>query len=237
LLAVAASLVATVAVLQSPAPAASRQDDGAARLAAASHGVQASGVRGIAWYTDPSTDKVVVTVDKTVSKAEVASIRESAGSDAVEIRHASWNVPDFYVLLSERRVGIVNIDQPVFQNSIKPDARVTAADVGYVRLHGRNYGNWFRENAETHERYDYLYTEEELKAWLDRIHEVARRARDTYVITNNHFLGQAPANAAMLRKLDHEPEVWVPPELEEKYRSVLEPMGIRAKSTATQLEF
>ena len=89
LLAVAASLVATVAVLQSPAPAASRQDDGAARLAAASHGVQASGVRGIAWYTDPSTDKVVVTVDKTVSKAEVSSIRESAGSDVVTIRHAS----------------------------------------------------------------------------------------------------------------------------------------------------
>jgi streptogrisin B len=89
LLAVAASLVATVAVLQSPASAASRPDGGSARLAAASHGVQASGVRGIAWYTDASTDKVVVTVDKTVSKAEVASIRESAGSDAVEIRHAS----------------------------------------------------------------------------------------------------------------------------------------------------
>jgi uncharacterized protein YecE (DUF72 family) len=155
----------------------------------------------------------------------------------IEIRHASWNAPDFFAGLAERNVGIVNIDQPVFQNSIKPGARVTGDAVGYVRLHGRNYENWFRENAETHERYDYLYSEEELKAWLDRIHEVARQARETYVVTNNHFLGQAPANAAMLRKLDGEADVRVPPELEETYRRVLQPMGIRARPAAMQLEF
>ncbi|MGH7488028.1 MAG: DUF72 domain-containing protein, partial [bacterium] len=153
-----------------------------------------------------------------------------------EVRHSSWNEPDFYASLSEREVGIVNIDQPVFQNSIKPGARVTGGAVGYVRLHGRNYGNWFREEAETHERYDYLYTEEELKTWLDRIHQVAKRARETYVITNNHFLGQAPANAAMLRKLNGEPDVMVPPELEEAYRSVLSPLGIRAAPRVKQLE-
>jgi streptogrisin B len=61
------------------------------RLAAASHGVLASGVRGVAWYVDPTTDKVVVTVDTTVSKSEVASIRRSAGPDAsaLSIRHAT----------------------------------------------------------------------------------------------------------------------------------------------------
>jgi uncharacterized protein YecE (DUF72 family) len=154
----------------------------------------------------------------------------------VEVRHASWNTPEFYASLAERRVGIVNIDQPVFRHSIKPDSRVTGGAVGYVRLHGRNYENWFRDEAETHERYDYLYSEEELKAWLDRIHEVARQARETYVITNNHFLGQAPANAAMLRKLHGEPDVSVPPELEEAYRHVLAPMGISARRTEKQLE-
>ncbi len=145
---------------------------------------------------------------------------------AAEVRHASWNAPEFYGSLAERGVGVVNIDQPVFRNSIKPDARVTA-DVGYVRLHGRNYENWFRDEAEPHERYDYLYSAEELKPWLDRIHEVAERARETYVITNNHFRGQAAVNAAMLRKLYGEEEVRVPAELAATYRQVLSPLGIQ----------
>jgi len=154
---------------------------------------------------------------------------------AVEVRHSSWNDPAFYSSLGERDVGAVNIDQPVFRHSIKPDARVTAG-VGYVRLHGRNYENWFRDEAEPHERYDYLYTADELRGWLDRIHEVAEHARDTYVVTNNHYLGQAATNAAMLRKLYGEPDVAVPPELEEAYRSVLTPLGIRAGGTDAQLK-
>jgi uncharacterized protein YecE (DUF72 family) len=153
---------------------------------------------------------------------------------AVEVRHASWSVPEFYASLGERMVGVVNIDQPLFDHSIAPGARVTGGRVGYVRLHGRNYGNWFREEAESHERYDYLYTPEELQSWLDRIHQVAEHARSTFVITNNHFLGQAPANAAMLRKLYGESEVTVPPELAEAYRSILEPLGIKGRATATR---
>lgn len=146
---------------------------------------------------------------------------------AVEVRHGSWNVPEFYLSLAERGVGAVNIDQPVFRHSITPGARVTAA-VGYVRLHGRNYETWFRDDAEPHERYDYLYGADELQPWLERIHEVAERARETYVITNNHFNGQAAVNAAMLRKLYGHGDVEVPPELMEGYRPVLAPLGIRA---------
>lgn len=146
---------------------------------------------------------------------------------AIEVRHSSWNVPEFYSYLCEKRAGVVNIDQPVFSNSITPAASVTGA-VGYVRLHGRNYENWFRDTAASHERYDYLYTADELRGWLDRIHEVARQTREAYVITNNHYRGQAPTNAAMLRKLYGDEEVVVPPELAEAYRPVLEPLHISA---------
>jgi uncharacterized protein YecE (DUF72 family) len=143
---------------------------------------------------------------------------------AVEVRHSSWNVPDFYAGLRERGVGAVNIDQPVFGHSITPGAEVTAP-VGYVRLHGRNYENWFRDGAESHERYDYLYTKDELDGWLDRIHEVARQAQDTYVITNNHFQGQAPANALMLRAMAGErPEV--PPALRAAFGGALASAGL-----------
>jgi uncharacterized protein YecE (DUF72 family) len=146
---------------------------------------------------------------------------------AVEVRHSSWNVPEFYAGLRERGIGAVNIDQPVFRHSIKPGAEVTSG-VGYVRLHGRNYGNWFRDSAESHERYDYLYTKEELREWLDRIHEVAERAQETYVITNNHYRGQAPANALMMQKMSGgEPDV--PPELAAAFRDVLGSVGMVVK--------
>ena len=52
------------------------------------------------------------------------------------------------------------------------------------------------------------------------------RARETYVITNNHFNGQAAVNAAMLRKLYGRADVEVPAELMDAYRAVLEPLGI-----------
>jgi uncharacterized protein YecE (DUF72 family) len=99
-----------------------------------------------------------------------------------------------YEWLQERGVGICNIDQPVFSKSIKP-AALTTSPVGYVRLHGRNYHNWFREKAAPHERYDYLYSLDELEPWLKRIKEVAKETRETYVITNNHFRGQGVVNA------------------------------------------
>jgi uncharacterized protein YecE (DUF72 family) len=143
---------------------------------------------------------------------------------AIEVRHSSWNVPEFYAGLRERDVAAVNIDQPVFGHSITPGAEVTAP-LGYVRLHGRNYENWFRDTAESHERYDYLYTKDELDAWLVRIHEVARRAHDTYVITNNHFRGQAPTNALMLRVMNGD-TVDVPDDLRRAYATAFASVGV-----------
>ena len=112
----------------------------------------------------------------------------------LEVRHSSWNTPAMYEWLQERAVGICNIDQPVFSKSIRP-AALTTSPVGYVRLHGRNYQNWFREKAPRDERYNYLYSFDELDPWLKRIKEVAKQTRETYVITNNHFRGQAVVNA------------------------------------------
>jgi uncharacterized protein YecE (DUF72 family) len=112
----------------------------------------------------------------------------------LEVRHASWNTPAMYEWLQERGVGICNIDQPVFSKSIRP-AALSTSPVGYVRMHGRNYQNWFREKAPRDERYNYLYSFDELDPWLKRIKEVAKQTRETYVITNNHFRGQAVVNA------------------------------------------
>lgn len=117
----------------------------------------------------------------------------------VEVRHATWNRPEFYRWLAERGLGFVNIDQPVFSRSLGPTAEVSSR-VGYVRLHGRNYEDWFREGAGRDARYDYLYGRQELEPWVARVRELAEGGlvEDVYVVTNNHYRGQAVANAIML---------------------------------------
>jgi uncharacterized protein YecE (DUF72 family) len=130
----------------------------------------------------------------------------------LEVRHSSWNTPEVYEWLAERDIGICNIDQPVFAKSIRP-AALTTSPIGYVRLHGRNYQNWFRDKAPPHERYNYLYSLDELDPWLVRIKQVAKQTRETYVITNNHFRGQGVVNAIEIKAA-----------LEEKTQTAPEPL-------------
>ena len=141
----------------------------------------------------------------------------------LEVRHATWNEPAFFDALVERGIGFVNIDQPLFKNSIKPSAHVTSP-VGYVRVHGRNYKDWFREKAGRDERYDYLYSPAELEPWAERTREIAAEppTEDVFVVTNNHFRGKAVANALMLQSMvEGGSKVPGPPPLFDEYGEVL----------------
>jgi uncharacterized protein YecE (DUF72 family) len=117
----------------------------------------------------------------------------------VEVRHGSWDSPETLELLRTSGVSFCNIDQPIIGRSLGPSAQATAA-VGYVRLHGRRYDTWFSDDAKipTHERYNYLYSGEELAPWASRVQKVGKQARHTFVITNNHFQGKAVVNALQL---------------------------------------
>lgn len=115
---------------------------------------------------------------------------------ALEVRHSSFQNDDFFGFLAEQDVAWVNVDQPLFSDSVKPADTVTGP-VAYARLHGRNYEKWFA-HAESWERYNYHYSREELRPWVSRIETMAQ-SKETYVITNNHFRGQAIANAGDLK--------------------------------------
>jgi uncharacterized protein YecE (DUF72 family) len=82
------------------------------------------------------------------NRAYVARIEEKFRDYplVLEVRHASWNEAGMLDWLADTDIGLCNIDQPLVHRSIKPGAEVTSP-VGYVRLHGRNYKNWFAENA------------------------------------------------------------------------------------------
>jgi len=154
----------------------------------------------------------------------------------VEVRHASWDVPEVLAELAEAGVGIVNVDQPLFHASIRPAARVTAP-VAYVRVHGRNYKDWFRKGAGRDARYDYLYSAGELEPWARRIAElgagVTAEVPDVYVVTNNHFRGQAAANAKMLEAMVEARRVEAPETLLAAYPDALGPYAVPAANEPT----
>ena len=146
----------------------------------------------------------------------------------LEVRHASWSEPGTLDLLEQMDLGLCNIDQPLFARSVKPSALTTSA-TGYIRLHGRNYQSWFTENKFVGERYDYLYSINELEPWLDRIKTVEHAVKDTYVVTNNHFRGKAVVNAVEISSILKGKPVNAPASLVEHYPEVREFAALAAQ--------
>ncbi len=143
---------------------------------------------------------------------------------AVEVRHDTWNSEDVLAHFVEKGVAFCNIDQPKLGKSIHPTEHVTSG-IGYVRLHGRNYDQWF-EHEKCEDRYNYLYTAKELGGWKEKIDRVAKKAKVTFVVANNHFQGKATVNALELKHMVTEKPVQAPATLVRKYpelESIVEP--------------
>jgi uncharacterized protein YecE (DUF72 family) len=139
----------------------------------------------------------------------------------LEIRHASWDRASAFRFLREIQVGFCNVDQPQVSYSIGPTRTVTGK-VGYLRLHGRNVKEWFREDAGRDARYDYLYNEFELFEISERIRQIGKEAEEVYVITNNHYHGKAVTNALELKAKLGEKNLKVPEVLLEHYPQLKE---------------
>jgi len=133
----------------------------------------------------------------------------------VEVRHASWQNAGTLRYIAEKGVAFCNIDQPLLGQAVKPSDAVTS-NIGYVRLHGRRYDQWF-EPEKSSDRYDYLYNGEELQGWKTKIESVAKKADVTFVVANNHFEGKAPANALELRSMISGRKVKAPETLVKTY--------------------
>jgi len=116
-----------------------------------------------------------------------------------EMRHSSWLTEEAVGTFLDYHIGFCNIDQPQLGRSLAPTEHVTSS-VGYVRLHGRNYEQWF-DSDNRDDRYNYLYKMAELEKWKDKIRSISQRAESTYVIANNHFQAKAAVNALELRHL------------------------------------
>lgn len=139
-----------------------------------------------------------------LSGANVSYLKELARrlegfQTVVEFRHREWMREDIFRFLTEQGLGFVCVDEPRLEGLVPPEVRATAP-AAYVRFHGRNSAKWYN-HRESYERYDYLYSAEELAEWVPRIVGLARDSEIVYVSMNNHYRGQAVVNARMIREM------------------------------------
>jgi uncharacterized protein YecE (DUF72 family) len=144
----------------------------------------------------------------------------------VEFRHASWldeeNRADTLRFLEEHGMTYVVVDAPqTGGKNVLPTVVADTSETAYVRFHGRNAETWNRRTGSAAERFDYLYSEEELREWVPRLKELAAETQTVYAMFNNNgrsaapspappevreneqdgLVAQAPTNAQMLKRL------------------------------------
>ena len=103
--------------------------------------------------------------------------------------------------LSENQLAYVCVDEPQgFKSSVPPVATATC-DIGVIRFHGRNRQMWEQGGLKASGRFNYLYTDDELKEWQPRIKDLAAKTRQLHVIFNNCYDDKAVRNAKQTRAL------------------------------------
>jgi uncharacterized protein YecE (DUF72 family) len=124
---------------------------------------------------------------------------------AVEFRQHLWlrdsNGEQTIDFLRRNNLSFVCVDEPQgFKSSVPPVAEATS-DIGIIRFHGRNTETWEKKGLSVQERFNYLYSEEELQEWAPRIQQLASGTRQLHVLFNNNYGDQAVTNGRQMRLL------------------------------------
>jgi uncharacterized protein YecE (DUF72 family) len=144
--------------------------------------------------------------------------RAQLGSDEllVEFRHRSWlddeNRAETLSFVESLPATHVIVDAPRSDTArnLVPTVVAVTSRTAYVRFHGRNLGTWNKRGGSAAERFDYLYSEDELREWVDPLRELSQQTEAAYALFNNNAsspgphgsrVAQAATNAFQLRKL------------------------------------
>jgi uncharacterized protein YecE (DUF72 family) len=150
--------------------------------------------------------------------------REQIGDDEmlVEFRHISWLDDEHRdeTLRFLEDIGATNVivDAPRIEGAknLVPTVLALTSRMAYVRFHGRNADTWNKRGGSASERFDYLYSEEELAEWVGPLRELSEQAEQAYAFFNNNAtspdgqggrMAQAAANAKALQRLLQEAKV------------------------------
>jgi uncharacterized protein YecE (DUF72 family) len=163
-------------------------------------------------------------VRKEASFDYIRWAREQLGDHEmlVEFRHISWldeeGRDETLAFLEEIGAAHVIVDAPRIEGAknVVPTVVALTSPMAYVRFHGRNAATWNKRGGSAAERFDYLYSSEELREWVEPLRELAGRAQQVFAFFNNNAtsddgrggrIAQAAANAAELRRLLQEAKV------------------------------
>ena len=144
--------------------------------------------------------------------------REQLGDDEmlVEFRHISWfddeHRDETLRFLEELRATHVVVDAPRIEGAknVAPTVLALTSPTAYLRFHGRNADTWNKRGGSAAERFDYLYSDDELQEWVGPLRELAGQAEQAYAFFNNNAtspdgrggrMAQAAANAKALQRL------------------------------------
>jgi uncharacterized protein YecE (DUF72 family) len=146
--------------------------------------------------------------------------REQLGDDdmLVEFRHRSWLEEDAraetFAFLERISANYVTVDAPRSDTAknLVPSVPAVTGPIAYVRFHGRNLATWNKRGGSAAERFDYLYSDEELAEWVEPLRELSQQSEEAYAFFNNNAsspdprgevdrVAQAATNAAQLRRL------------------------------------
>jgi uncharacterized protein YecE (DUF72 family) len=144
--------------------------------------------------------------ERNLAEIESAAAQLDPWPMFVEFRHASWvaeeNLEPTMRFLADRGLTFVAVDAPEIPGApIMPRVSAATAPLGYVRFHGRNAGTWYAKTQTAADRFDYLYTPEELVEWRDPIRRIADETERTYVMFNNCKYDYAPRNAREMAEI------------------------------------
>ena len=106
--------------------------------------------------------------------------------------------PSTIEILNAVGAAWAQIDEPKFRTSIHQSLLPAVRTFYYLRLHGRNAKQWWKHDK-SEDRYNYLYSAEELEPFAEAVETASRQVRKAYLYANNHFSAKSVANAAILK--------------------------------------
>jgi uncharacterized protein YecE (DUF72 family) len=117
----------------------------------------------------------------------------------VEFRNSGWTHPETYTFLRREKIAYCIVDEPHLPR-LMPFVKEVTSPIAYLRFHGRNK-HWF--NVPVSERYNYLYSDQELREFIPDIKDIVRQSKKTFIFFNNCHAGLAVKNAISLREMLH----------------------------------
>ena len=111
-------------------------------------------------------------------------------------------------MLRHYNIAAVMTDSPARENlQFLSDITITTGDHSFIRFHGRN--------TKDHYWYNYLYSKEELRPWVEKVSQIKQQTKILRIYFNNHYGGKAVVNALEFKEM-------IGMSLSEKERKVLE---------------